>query len=126
VHWRVLVHPKTLALQERLLDFAARAVKFCDALPPTPAARKIGGQLIDSSSGSYGNYRSACRARSRAEFIAKLGVVLEELDESEGWFRLLVRAEISTENATRELSAEVEELVRIFAASILTSKGKRS
>ena len=118
------MHPKTLALQERLLNFSSRVGKFCDALPASPAARRIGGQLIDSSSASYGNYRSACRARSRAEFIAKMGVVLEELDESEGWFRLLVKSGISTEHATRELSTEAEELVRIFAASLLTAKGK--
>jgi four helix bundle protein len=65
-------------LQDRTKRFAVRVVKFCRTLPSTWEARQIGGQLIDSATSVYANYRATCRARSRAEFIAKLGVVAEE------------------------------------------------
>lgn len=95
MHNQIPVHPRALELQKRILRFSVNVGKLCDALPSTLSARRIATQLIDSSSSSYGNYRSACRARSRAEFIAKLGVVIEELDESEGWLIVLTEMQPS-------------------------------
>ena len=72
-------------LRERTMRFAVRAVKFCRTLPETWEARRMAGQLIDSATSVAMNYRAAGRGRSRAEFIAKLGLVVEESDESVGW-----------------------------------------
>jgi four helix bundle protein len=76
-------------LQARTMRFAVRAVRFCRTLPATWEARRIGGQLVDAATSVHGNYRATCRARSRAEFIAKLGLVAEEADESAGWLELI-------------------------------------
>src|SRR3954462_6570133 len=65
-------------------------IKFCDQLPKDVATQKIAGQLLDSAGSTDSNYRATCRARSPAEFIAKVGVAAEEADESKGWLELLV------------------------------------
>ena len=76
------------SLRDRTQRFAVRAVKFCRTLPDTWEARRIGGQLIDAATSVYANYRATCRARSRAEFIAKIGLVAEEaLDGVNSWPR---------------------------------------
>ena len=84
------MHPKTVALQARTQKFAADVIKLCDTLPKDMGTQRIGAQLIDSSGATDSNYRAACRARSKAEFIAKLGIAVEEADESKGWLQLLV------------------------------------
>jgi len=119
------MHPKALELQRRLLAFSTAVARICDALPNKLSAKRIAGQLIDSSGSSYANYRSACRARSRAEFIAKLGVVVEELDESEGWVVMLQELQHISPSMSTSLVQETNELLSIFTASILTAKGKR-
>ena len=73
-------------LKRRTKDFAVRVVKMFRRLPKTTEARIIGRQVIRSGTSVAANYRAACRARSRAEFAAKLGVVLEEADETVLWF----------------------------------------
>jgi four helix bundle protein len=73
-------------LQERTRNFALRIIKPFRSLPKTDDARILGKQLLRSGTSIGANYRAACRARSRAEFIAKLGIVLEEADETAfGW-----------------------------------------
>jgi four helix bundle protein len=69
-------------LKDRTKRFAVAVIELCRELPATLDAKRVGGQLIDSATSVAANYRAACRARSRAEFIAKLGTVLEEADES--------------------------------------------
>lgn len=69
------------------------------------------------------NYRAACRARSRAEFVAKLGIVLEEADETAFWLELMRDADIFPEAKLRNLAQEANELVSFFVASICTAKG---
>lgn len=69
--------------------FATRIVQFCRQLPDTIDGKRIGGQLIDSGTSIYANYRVAGRSRSRAEFISKLGIVCEEADETVGWLELI-------------------------------------
>jgi four helix bundle protein len=81
-------------LKDRTKKFALRVIKLVDSLPKTLAARTIGGQLIRSGTSVPANYRAACRARSNADFIAKMGIVEEETDESAFWIEFLVDAGI--------------------------------
>ncbi|HWT44995.1 MAG TPA: four helix bundle protein [Vicinamibacterales bacterium] len=116
------MNPRAIELQQRLLKYSTTIAALCDALPGKLSARRIAGQLIDSSSSSYANYRSACRGRSRAEFIAKLGIVVEELDESEGWLILLQELQHIRRSVSAPLLSETNELLSIFSRSILTAK----
>lgn len=79
-------------LKKRTKDFALRILKLVAALPKTVAGRTIGGQLARSGTSVPANYRAACRARSKAEFISRLGVVEEEADESALWLELIMEA----------------------------------
>ena len=76
-------------LQDRTKQFALRALKLADVLPHSAADRAIFSQLIRAATSVGANYRSACRARSRAEFAAKLGIAVEEADESLYWLELV-------------------------------------
>jgi four helix bundle protein len=83
----------------------------------------LGQQLLDAATSVAANYRAACRARSRAEFIAKLGTVLEEADESLFWLELMVDAEVVTKSRVERLLKEADELTAIFTTSVKTAKG---
>jgi len=109
-------------LRERTKRFAIRILRLYRALPPKEDARVIGRQLLRSGTSVGANYRAACRARSRAEFIAKLGVVLEESDESLFWLELLLEGEIIREEQLRALITEAKELTSIFVTSLRTAK----
>ena len=78
-----------IELQTRTMRFAVDVVRFCNTLPDQPAIRVIRHQLLKSGTSVGANYRAACRAHSRAAFIAKLSIVEEEADESAFWFELL-------------------------------------
>jgi four helix bundle protein len=112
-------------LKDRTKRFAVAAVLLCRELPPTLDGRRIGQQLIDASTSVAANYRAACRARSRAEFIAKLGTVLEESDESLFWLELLVDVKLVTELRAERLLIEADQLTAIFTASVKTAKAGR-
>ena len=81
-------------LKERTKQFAVRIVRLFQSLPKTEEARVLGRQVLRSGTGVGANYRAVCRARSRSEFIAKLGVVLEEADETVFWLELLIETGI--------------------------------
>ena len=83
----------------------------------------IGDQVFRSGTSVGANYRSVCRARSKADFVAKLGIVLEEADESLYWLELIVETEILKAKLLSPLMQEANELVSIFTASIRTAKG---
>jgi len=83
----------------------------------------LGKQLLRSSTSIGANYRAACRARSRAEFVAKLGIVLEEADETIFWLELIQEIAIFPESQLRNLMREANELVSIFVSSVRTAKG---
>jgi four helix bundle protein len=83
------MNPKTVALQRRTRKFLVRVIRFCEPLPEHGAAGRIKPQLMDSAGSADSNYRAACRARSRKEFIAKIGVAIEEADEAKGWLEAL-------------------------------------
>jgi four helix bundle protein len=113
-------------LKDRTKRFAVNIIVLCRELPPTLDGRRIGQQLIDSGTSVAANYRSACRARSRAEFVAKLGVVLEESDESLFWLELMVDAKLVQLVRVERLLKEADELTAIFTAALKTAKGGRS
>ena len=116
------MNPKAVALQTRTRAFANRVIKLCETLPASPAADSIREQLLDSSGSADSNYRAACRARTRKEFIAKLGVVVEESDESLGWLQLLIDSSIYATEDAKSLAEEANELVAIFVKSEKTAK----
>jgi four helix bundle protein len=109
-------------LKKRTKSFAIRIVKLYRALPNTGEAKVIGNQFIRSGTAIAANYRASCRARSTAEFIAKIGVVVEEADEIVFWLEMLVDCDIFSESKMKEMIQEGNELLAIFAASQLTSK----
>ncbi len=109
-------------LKERLTDFAVAVVKFCRVLRQKPEARSIAGQLSDSATAVASNYRSACRARSRREFISRLAVAVEEADESVGWFKIIMKAELASGAEVAALYQESQEVLAILSASRRTAQ----
>ncbi len=108
-------------LVERTQQFALRVIRLCEHLPARPAARVVGNQLLRSGTSVGANYRAARRARSNPDFSSKIGIVLEEADESAFWLQLIIRAGLLPEPKVGPLLQEAEELVAIFAASRITS-----
>jgi four helix bundle protein len=109
-------------LKKRTKKFALRVLKLVAALPNTVAGRAIGGQLVRSGTSVGSNYRAACRGRSRAEFVAKVGVVEEEADESAFWMELIIEGELLKRTQVASLLDEANELTRIMAQSRITAK----
>jgi four helix bundle protein len=109
-------------LKERTTRFALDNLDFCRSIRHLWEGRRIGDQLFDAASSVAANYRSACRGRSKAEFIAKLGVVVEEADESEFWLAFAGRARLGSPKTRGELLQEAGELLAIFSASQITAK----
>ncbi len=109
-------------LQTRSKRFAVSVVKFYKQLPKTDEGRIIGKQLMRSSTSVAANYRSVCRSRSRAEFIAKMGVVVEEADESLLWFEIITESEIVKREAVSDMMKKSEELLHIFSSSLSTAR----
>lgn len=109
-------------LKDRPKAFALRVMKLVDSLPRTSAGRAIGSQWIRSGTSVGADYRAACGGRSRAEFIAKLGVVREEADESASWLELIIAGNLLKPPLVEPLPNEASELTAIFTASILSAK----
>ncbi len=109
-------------LRERTKRFAIRIVRLFRSLPKTEEARVLGKQVLRAGTAVAANYRAVCRARSKAEFIAKMGVVVEEADETLFWLELLVETSIVKEIRLKSLLEEANELVAIFAASHSTAR----
>ena len=109
-------------LTQRTYEFGIAVVRLCKSLPDTPEARRIRGQLTDSGTSVPANYRAACRARSRAEFISKIAVCCEEADESNMWLNMCADVGLCGRSAIAALADEAEQLRRIFTASQLTAK----
>lgn len=101
-------------LKLRTKEFALRIIKLVGALPKTIEGRAIVNQLIRCGTSVAANYRATCRARSRSEFIAKLGVVLEEADETQLW---IIAGELRSTRRVQPLLGEANELVAIFVSS---------
>ena len=111
-------------LSRRTRAFAVRVMKLFRALPKTEEARILGRQVLRSGAAVAANYRSACRARSRADFISKIGITVEEADETTFWLELFVDAGIVKGSKLESLMAEANELVRIFPATRTTARSR--
>lgn len=113
---------RTIQLQQRTKQFALRIIRLTRALPKNPESFVIGDQLLRSGTAIGANYRAACHSRSKAEFIAKMGTVLEEADETIYWLELLIEAGTFKPEKLKEILKEADELTRIFSRSRLTAK----
>ena len=113
-------------LQDRTRRFALRVLKLVDALPNTIAGRAISSQLVRSAMSVGANYRAACRARSRVEFAAKLGTVLEEADESLYWLEMIRDGELMSDSKISLLLKEANELTAILAAGRKSAASNRT
>lgn len=107
---------KHVELKDRTKAFALRVIKMSDALPKTRAANVITNQILRSATSVAANYRAVGRARSRAEFVAKLGIVVEEADETVFWLEMLGDSGIVQRTKLSELLDEANQLVMISAS----------
>jgi four helix bundle protein len=101
--------------KKRTKTFTLRNIKVFQSLPKTDEAKIIGKQLLRSASSVGANYRAVCRARSQAEFFAKLSITIEEADESLFWLEILVESQIVTENKLADLMKEAEEIIKALS-----------
>jgi four helix bundle protein len=115
---------KTEELQDRTKDFAHRCVKLILALPKTQLGKHIAGQLIRCSTSVAANYRASCLAQSKASFISKLSIVLEEIDEAAFWLEFIADEALMKENRIQPLLTEAEELTAIFYSSRKTARSR--
>jgi len=113
------------AFKSRTKKFVVDNIKFFRTLPKTEEAKIIGRQLLRSSSSVGANYRAACRARSQAEFHAKLSTVVEEADESAFWMEILIEAEVVHPHALDYLYDEAIQILKITSASRKTVSVKK-
>jgi four helix bundle protein len=113
------------ALRDRTKKFALRIIRLCATLPKDSTSQVIGTQTLRSGTSVAANFREATRARSHNEFLAKLGIVEQELDETLLWLELLADSKIVPAARLAALTGEADELLRIIVASIRTAK-KRS
>jgi four helix bundle protein len=104
-------------LKARTKHFALRIIRLVGALPKTIEGRAIANQLVRCGTSVAANYRATCRARSRTEFVAKMGVVLEEADETQLWLELIIEARLLPTKRVDPLLKETNELVAIFVTS---------
>lgn len=109
-------------LQDRTKQFALRIIRLSQALPKSMAGQVLGSQLLRAGTSVRANYRSACRARSKAEFLAKLGIVEEEADESGYWMELIIESGLKKIALVEPLLAEADALTAIMAASRKTTR----
>jgi four helix bundle protein len=108
-------------LKERTKQFASRVMRLVDALPNTPKGRAIASQLVRSGTSVAANYRAACRGRSKAEFIAKVGIAEEEADETALWLELIIDDKLLPEKKVAPLLKEANEVTAIMAASYISA-----
>ena len=124
--WREEAGEEKQDLKQRTKQFALRVIRLVESLPKNRTAEVIGNQLLRSGTSVGANYRAAYRAKSKADFIAKMGTVEEETDESLYWMELLIEAGIVKQVLLEPLMQEANELLAITVASITTARrGKR-
>jgi len=117
---------QTEALRARCRAFAIRILKFVRTLPRDPAGDTVSRQLARSGTGASANYHSACRARSRAEFVSRLSVALDEIDESWHWLTVIAGIELASGAELAWLLQESGELRAIFSKSVSTARANRT
>jgi four helix bundle protein len=109
-------------LRIRTKQFALDVIKFCERLPKDETTRTLQRQLLRSGTSVGANYRAACRARSKPDFVSKMGIVLEESDESAFWIELLIDSAKAKTADAGVLLREANELVAICISSINTAR----
>ena len=109
-------------LRDRTKTFALRIIRLYRSLPYKADAQVLGKQLLRCGTSVAANYRAVCRARSQAEFVAKMGVVLEESDEAVLWLELMTESGIVPLAKTEALLRDANELTAIFSASRRTAR----
>jgi four helix bundle protein len=114
-----------IALKQRTKEFAHRCVKLSMALPRTYLGNHIKGQLIRCSTSVASNYRATCIAQSKASFVSKLSIVLEEVDESHFWLEFIIDEPLLSEQRVLPLLKEAEELTAIFISSRKTARSRQ-
>jgi four helix bundle protein len=115
---------KDYGLRGRTKAFALRTIRMFCRLPKSTEAQVLGKQALRAGTSAAANYREASRARSDAEFISKLGIVEQELDETLLWLELLVESNIVPEGKMADLRKKADELLRMTIAAIKTAKGR--
>jgi four helix bundle protein len=115
---------KSEELKRRTKKFAHRCVKLAMALPNTQLGNHLRGQLIRCSTSVASNYRAACIAQSKASFISKLSIVIEEADESYFWLEFIIDENLIESNLVEPLLKEADELTAIFIASRKTARNE--
>jgi four helix bundle protein len=113
---------RTNDLLDRTRKFALASIKFCESVPKDDTSRILARQLLRSGTSVGANYRAAHRAKSKADFISKMGTVLEEADESSYWIELLTEAGKTVASKSAALHGEANELVAIAVSSINTAR----
>jgi four helix bundle protein len=113
-------------LRTRTKQFAIRIVRVFRNLPKTEETRILGRQMLRAGTSVAANYRAVCRSRSKADFISKMSIVVEEVDETAFWLELLIETDVLPEERLRDLLKEANELLAIFAASLWTARGRRA
>jgi four helix bundle protein len=116
---------KAIGLERRFISFAGQIIKICPKLRRTVEGRHISSQILRSSTAVPANYAEARGAESRSDFIHKLGIVLKELNETAVWLQLINETSLLPLEDTEKLLGENQELCRIIAASIKTSRAFR-
>jgi len=116
------MNPRAEEFKRRTFSFALAVVRFCRALRTTWEGRELSDQLFSAGTRIGANYRSACRARSHADFVSKIAFVVEEADESVYWLEMIAAADIAPGAMLQSLLTEANELSRIFNQSQLTAK----
>ena len=115
----------TNEMKARTKSFALRIIKLVEALPSNRTADVVGKQLVRSGTSVGANYRAACRAKSNADFMAKMGTVEEEADESAFWLEVIVESGLMKEELVKDLLDEVDQIVAIMVSSINTARGHK-
>jgi len=112
-------------LKERIKKFGIRILKMSDHLPKNHSAQVISKQIARSGSSAGSNYRAACRSKSSRDFINKLKIVEEELDETEYWLIVIEEMGFLSKDQLKELKKEVDELLSIIVKSLVTAKNNQ-
>ena len=110
-------------MKQRTRELGLRVVRLVESLPNTRTAEVIGKQLLRCGTSVGANYRAACRARSRADFVAKMGIVEEEADEVVYWIEMLIDCGLLRQNRVKSLIAETNEIISMVVTSIRTARG---
>jgi four helix bundle protein len=113
-------------LKKRTKAFALRILKLVDALPKTMAGRALASQIVRFGTSIAANYRAPCRAKSTADFVAKMGIVEEEADETLFWLELLEESDLVLAAKLTAIKQEADELIAITVASIKTARRNRA